>query len=86
MNVEKLLRKLEQEEIPSRWYSINGNLATDTYMLRKVHDYWEFFYVDERGNQDNDYRRFYDESEACYYLYNKLINEKIISLNDMSIL
>ena len=45
-------------------------------MLRKVHNYWEFFYVDERGNQNNGYRRFNDESEACNYMFDKLIYEK----------
>ena len=45
-------------------------------MLRKVHNYWEFFYADEHGNQNNDYRRFNDESEACNYMFDKLIYEK----------
>jgi hypothetical protein len=45
-------------------------------VLRRVYDHWEFFYIDERGNQDNDYRRFDNESEACNYLYDKLIFEK----------
>lgn len=76
MNIEELLIKLEQEKIPSRWYSVNGKLASDIYMLRKVHNYWEFFYVDERGNQNNGYRRFNDESEACNYMFDKLIYEK----------
>lgn len=76
MNVNDLLFKLEKEKIPSNWYSINGNFTSDIYMLRKVYDYWEYFYVDERGNQSNDYRRFYSESEACEYLYEKLIYEK----------
>ena len=64
----EIINKLEKEKIPSRWYSVNGNLASDIYMLRKVHNYWEFFYVDERGNQNNGYRRFNDESEACNYM------------------
>ncbi len=79
MNVEDLLIKLDQKNIPLRWYSINGDLASDIYVLRKVHNYWEFFYIDERGNQNNDYRRFDDERDACNYMYDKLIYEKSIS-------
>ena len=76
MNVQELLVKLKQNKIPSSWYSINGDLSSDIYVLRRVYDHWEFFYIDERGNQDNDYRRFDNESEACNYLYDKLIFEK----------
>ena len=29
MNVQELLEKLEQNKIPSSWYSINGDLSSD---------------------------------------------------------
>ena len=76
MNVRELIIKLNEEKIPSRWYSINGNLASDIYVLRQVYDYWEFIYVDERGNQNNDYRCFRNEEEACDYLLKQLLNQK----------
>ena len=76
MNITELQMKLEQEKIPSNWYSINGKLASDVFVLRKVYDYWEFFYVDERGNQNNDYKKFSTEDEACKYLYDKVMYEK----------
>ena len=73
MNVKELITRLEEEKIPSRWYSINGDLASDIFVLRQVYDYWEFFYVDERGNQNNDYRRFKCEEDACDYLLKQLL-------------
>ena len=79
MNVRELIIKLDEEKIPQRWYSINGNLASDIYVLRQVHDYWEFFYVDERGDQNNDYRRFENEEDACNYLLEHLVHQKNMS-------
>ena len=76
MNVRELIIKLEEEKIPPRWYSINGSLSSDIYVLRQVYDYWEFFYVDERGNQNNDYRRFNNEEDACGYLLKQLLHQK----------
>lgn len=76
LNTTELIEKLNGEKIPSSWYSINGNLSSDIYILRKVYEFWEFFYVDERGNQNNDYRRFDNESDACEFLLEKLLNEK----------
>jgi len=74
VNVNELIIKLDAEKIPSSWYSINGNLSCDIYVLRQVYDYWEFFYVDERGNQNNDYRRFESEEDACDYLLKQLLH------------
>ncbi|HCJ09249.1 MAG TPA: hypothetical protein DHV96_13090 [Lachnospiraceae bacterium] len=79
MNVKELIIKLDEEKIPQRWYSINGNLSSDIYVLRQVYDYWEFFYVDERGNQNNDYRRFKNEEDACNYLLEQLLHQKNMS-------
>ena len=36
MNIEELLIKLEQEKIPSRWYSINGDLSSDIYIKESL--------------------------------------------------
>lgn len=79
MNVRELIIKLDEEKIPQRWYSINGNLSCDIYVLRQVYDYWEFFYVDERGGQNNDYRRFENEEDACNYLLEQLVHQKNMS-------
>lgn len=79
MNVKELIIKLDEEKIPQRWYSINGNLSSDIYVLRQVYNYWEFFYVDERGDQNNDYRRFENEEDACNYLFEQLLHQKNMS-------
>ena len=67
---------MKKEKIPSNWYSINGSFASNILVLRKVHDYWEFFYIDEHGNQNNDYKKFVSEDDACQYLYKALMDEK----------
>ncbi len=79
MNVCELLERLKEERVPSHWFSINDDLSSDIYVLRNVHDYWECFYVDERGNQNNGYKRFNSESDACEYLLKKLLYEKNMS-------
>lgn len=77
MNVRELKERLQEMEIPETYYEINGHLLPDRYILNKISDSWEVFYHDERGNQ-NDYHKFYDEDEACLYLYNIL---KLVTLS-----
>lgn len=74
MTVEELQIELDNLGVPQSFYSINGHLSADTYMLNQVYTYWEYFYFDERGNT-RDYRKFEDEKDACKYLYEKLKNE-----------
>lgn len=77
MNVKELKEILEKEKIPSKWYSINSYLGSDTYILREVEsNYWEFFYMDERGGQNNDLHIFGNENDACEYMLKCLLNEK----------
>jgi hypothetical protein len=72
MNTEEMLIKIKELKIPDKNYSINDSLGTDKYIFRKIYDYWECFYVDERGGQNNDYHRFYDEDKACLYFITML--------------
>lgn len=74
MNIKELRAILNELSIPNRYYSINGNISSDTYIFQQVYNYWECFYIDERGNQ-NDYHRFYHESDACIYFLNTLKTE-----------
>lgn len=71
MNIEELKRTLDELGVPPRWYVINGSLKSNVYVLNYVHTYWEYFYFDERGNE-NGYKKFRKEDEACDYLFNKL--------------
>ena len=66
MNVQELKKEIEKLGVPSRRYSINGHLCSDTYILNEVYYYWEYFYMDERGGQ-NGYRKFDNENDACTF-------------------
>lgn len=69
-----LVEKLNEIGIPGRYYSINGDLIADTYILNQVHDKWEYFYFDERGNK-NDCMIFNNKKEACIHLFKVLETE-----------
>ena len=75
MNSKELKIKLDELNVPSRYYSINSNIASDRYIFRDVYTYWECFYIDERGGQ-NDYHRFDNEEEACDYFL-KILNAEM---------
>lgn len=74
MNVEELRRRLDELGVPQRFYTINGHLASDTYILNWVHSFWEYFYFDEKG-QARGVKRFESEEEACAYFYQRLKDE-----------
>lgn len=72
MNVGELKATLDELNIPKRSYSINESISSDIYIFRQVYTYWECFYIDERGNQNNAYQRFDNESDACLYFLQML--------------
>lgn len=74
MNVEYLVKKLDEIGVPKRYYSINGDLLADTYILNQIYGKWEYFYFDEKGNK-NDCKTFDNENDACIYLFGILENE-----------
>ena len=74
MDIQELKNKLMEIGVPNYYYSINGNISSDTYILNKVYNYWEFFYLDERGGR-NDYQRFDNERDACVYMFEALKKE-----------
>ena len=43
MNSEELKNKLEELNVPGRYYSINSSISSDRYVFRQVHIYWECF-------------------------------------------
>lgn len=71
MDIKQLELELSNLNVPNSYYSINGSLKTDAYILNKVYSKWEYFYFDEKGNKEN-YRIFDEESDACNYLLEKL--------------
>ena len=74
MNIRQLEKELDNLGVPKDYYSINGHLSLDTYILNQVYTKWEYFYFDEKGNQEG-YKSFGDENEACEYFLKKLRNE-----------
>ena len=52
MDVACLIDILNKMGVPQSWYSINDRLSSDTYILNKVYDRWEYFYFDERGKKN----------------------------------
>lgn len=66
--------KLDDMKISKRYYSINGSNTPNTYIFRQVYNYWECYYLDERGGV-NDYHRFNNEDEACMVFLEALIAE-----------
>lgn len=71
MDIRQLEIELNNLGVPKHYYSINGNLKSDTYVLNHVYSKWEYFYFDEKGNQEG-YKCFNDENKACEYLLEKL--------------
>ena len=74
MNIQELKNKLNKLNISENWYSINGGLKTDAYILDYVHGKWIFFYFDEKGNREDE-KEFDNEDDACTYIFKKLMNE-----------
>lgn len=74
MTVKELQEELKKMSIPRTLYCINGSVKSDVYVLREVYKRWEYFYMDERGNE-NDNKWFDNEDDACAYFLNVLKKE-----------
>lgn len=72
MKIQELENKLIELQVPKRWYSIKGSINSDIHVLNEIHGYWEFFYVDERGNQ-TEHKKFDSEDDACAYFLEIII-------------
>lgn len=84
MDAKELVEILNFENIPNEQYSINSSYYGDVLVMQKKKNrncvYWEIFYIDERGGE-NDYRCFNKEDIACKYFLYKLL-ESNGKLND----
>jgi hypothetical protein len=68
MTTEKLKDKLNDLGVEESQYSLSGKLISDAIVLNKNYNVWEVFYLDEKGNRNNE-SHFGTESEACFYIY-----------------
>ena len=71
MKVHELKNILNELQVPKRWYSINGTINSDIYVLNEVYGYWEYFYIDEKGNEIGR-KKFEIEDDACNYFLEKI--------------
>ena len=71
MNLTELKIKLQENNVPERWYSLDDGLKPDACILYKNYSVWEFFYLDERGGR-NDHKIFKIEEDAFEYLWQKM--------------
>lgn len=69
MDTCQLKQKLDELEISTEAYSLDGTLSPDRMVL--FHDFkeWIVLYLDQEGERNN-VKTFSSESEACSYLYN----------------
>ena len=79
MNIKQLKIKLEEKEIHSGFYSLDGTLLPDRIVLYSNYSKWEVFYFDERGGR-HDEKTFFSENDACLYIYKTLTGEDIEDL------
>ena len=68
MNREELLIRLDELKVKATQYSLYGDLLPDRIVLYNSYNDWIVFYLDERGNR-NDQKTFSSENEACNYIY-----------------
>lgn len=50
-----------------------SSVSAEVYIFQQVYNYWECFYIDERGNHNNDYHRFNIKSVFDYNFTNNLV-------------
>jgi hypothetical protein len=73
MNIEQLKLRLAKANVMPIVYCINCKNPMEQYCLMQDGARWSVYYS-ERGVKRNEVI-FQNESEACEYLYNKLIND-----------
>lgn len=81
MDKQTLISKLQSNNIPERWYSINEGLKPNACIIYENYSLWEYFYLDEKGER-LDYKIFSNEEEAYEHLWNKMkYQAKIFKIN-----
>ena len=89
MDRQELKIKLDNENIPKWWYSLDGEVMPNKSILQKgggKQGYWIIYNIDERGHKEN-IGEFYHESEACvcFYQMMKKYKERDTKIKNMSV-
>jgi hypothetical protein len=75
MNLSELKEKLDEANILSQIYSLEGGYPSEKYCIEKNYDKWWVYYC-ERGIK-RDKKEFDKEDDACNFLYKLLISDPI---------
>lgn len=78
MKIEELKIKLTELGISTCEYNLTNELVNDAINLYQNYDVWEVFYLDEKGNRNNE-KKFESESTACQYIYKLFKDAKAIA-------
>lgn len=68
MNIEALEIELQRLGIKDSYYSLSGELKSDSIILYHNYNIWEVFYLDERGGR-HPMGIFNKEEDACMFIY-----------------
>jgi hypothetical protein len=71
VNIPELERILEQNHVPSRYYSFEGAGGGDCYALELLSGQWTLSYYDDRGNREKK-GVFATEDQGCLALFEQL--------------
>jgi len=71
MNIKTLEKKLQELGIRDSYYSLYGELKSDSIILCHNYYIWEVFYFDERGGR-HPMGIFENEVDACYFIFKEL--------------
>ena len=68
MTLEEFKKRVYEYNVPERWYSLEGNLEPDTFILYRNYSKRECFYLDEKGNRLAS-RVFNNDEDAYNYIW-----------------
>lgn len=71
MTLQELKERISENAVPDRRYSLNDGIKIGAYILINNYGTWEYFYLDEKGNRE-DNRFFSSDSQAFEFLWKKL--------------
>lgn len=74
MKYEALINNLEKNQVPKELFSLNEGLKPNAHILTKIYNYWEYFFLDEKGDRYG-LRTFSNDELAFDYLWEELLDE-----------